>query len=180
MQHRHTHLLVYVALLLGIGSVGYAVTKTSPAAAPPAAMDTGDATIASAAGCSSSFLQHTYNPARLLSLKPCIKATGTVEVIRHEKDGDWHVLLRLDKGQSGLLNDGNLRLQKGDLVVEPQCVGAVVQPDAIAPCQGATPPAGIQLIKIGAHITVTGPWVNDLQHGWLEIHGPSVITSAGG
>ena len=50
-----------------------------------------------------------------------------MDFIRKEKDGDLHVLLRLDPGQDKYLNAKNAD-EQGDLVLEPVCVNAPAQP----------------------------------------------------
>jgi hypothetical protein len=87
---------------------------------------------------------------------------GTVgKVVFEEYDGDVHVDLRVDPGYEGLLADGNSRVG-GNLVVEliPQDRSRVAVPSE------------------GARIQVVGPWVEDDQHGWNEIH-PAWWISAG-
>lgn len=111
---------------------------------------------------------HVYNPDRLQLLAPCVTVTGTVDVIRVEKDGDLHILLRLDAGQDKYLNAKNVTAEEGDLVLEPVCVRPPTQTDAIPACSGYTNPLPIP--AVGVHVAVTGAWVLDLDHGWQEIH----------
>ena len=92
----------------------------------------------------------------------CSAAVGTVsKVVFEEYDGDVHVDLRLDPGYERLLADGNARVG-GDLVVEivPWDRSRVAVPDE------------------GARVQVVGPWVEDGEHGWNEIH-PAWWISAG-
>ncbi len=86
-------------------------------------------------------LAGVYHPTRLHVRKHCAVATGVVTRVKFEEfDGDVHVDLRLDNGQK--------------LVVEviPQDRSVVTIPDT------------------GTRVTVVGPLVDDLQHGWPEIH----------
>ena len=179
-----------VLLLLGLGYAASATgvlaptsTASSPSTTPtgpttatasPAAIASPDDGLGPAVGarhpCPASFAAHVYHPDRLALLAPCVTVGGVVEVIRHEADGDWHVLFKTDPAYGTLTNSVNVSAQHGDLVIEPTCVGAVSQADAVLPCQGASPPIGFQLIQVGAHLLVTGPYVNDQQHGWNEIH----------
>jgi hypothetical protein len=92
----------------------------------------------------------------------CRIAVGTVSKVKFELyDGDVHVDLRLDPGYEGLLSDGNSRIG-GNLVVEliPQDRARVAVPEE------------------GARVEVVGPWVEDGEHGWNEIH-PAWWVSAG-
>jgi hypothetical protein len=47
--------------------------------------------------------------------------TGVIDRIRSESDGDFHVRLALDPGQENLLNEKNMSVQHGDLVIGPIC-----------------------------------------------------------
>jgi Protein of unknown function (DUF3761) len=118
---------------------------------------------------------HVYSPDRLQLLASCVTVTGVVDVIRKEKDGDLHVLLRLDPGEEKYINAKNAQ-EEGDLVLEPVCVDQPTQADAVSACAGYRNPLSIP--PVGAHISVTGPWVLDLDHGWLEIHPVSSFGSA--
>ena len=78
--------------------------------------------------------RYVYHPSRLAVQAACIRVTGTVEAIRHEADGDLHILLALDSAYVHLLRPANQGEELGDLVVEPVCVRSVSQTDAIALC----------------------------------------------
>ena len=107
-------------------------------------------------------LAGVYHPQRLNVKSRCRTAVGTVaRVVFEEYDGDVHVSLRLDPGYEELLGDGNSRVG-GYLVVEliPQDRARVAVPAE------------------GARVQVVGPWVEDTQHGWNEIH-PAWWVSAG-
>jgi hypothetical protein len=107
-------------------------------------------------------LRGVYHVQRLRVRSLCRIATGVVEKVKFEPfDGDVHVDLRLDAGDHGLLSAGNDAVG-GDLVAEiiPQDRERVAVPD------------------VGAHVSVVGPWVDDEQHGWREIH-PVWFVSSG-
>lgn len=138
------------------------------------------AVTAAARACLSQPMLHVYNPDRLKVLNPCVTVAGTIDLIRSEADGDYHVRVRLDPGQLcgnlNCLDAGNISQQAGDLVVEPVCEHAISQADAVSACSGyqntlAVPP-------VGTHTTVTGPWVLDQDHGWNEIHPAEMFGSA--
>ena len=60
------------------------------------------------------------NPDRLEERKGCVTVTGVITKKLKEKDGDYHVRLKLDPGQnSDLLNARNKSKQGGALVFEP-------------------------------------------------------------
>ena len=106
-------------------------------------------------------LAGVYHPSRLVVRSRCRVASGTVEVVKFEPyDGDVHVELRLDEGQSGLLSNGNDRLG-GNLLLE------------IVP----TDRARVPIPHVGSRIAVVGPLVDDTSHGWREIHPAWAISS---
>jgi hypothetical protein len=107
-------------------------------------------------------LAGVYHPQRLVVKSRCRVAVGTVRAVKFEEyDGDVHVDIRLDPAYEGLLDDGNGRVG-GNLVVEliPQDRSRVAVPE------------------VGTRIQVVGPWVEDTEHGWNEIH-PAWWVSAG-
>ncbi len=111
---------------------------------------------------------NVYHPNRLRLLEPCKTVTGVVAFVRREPDGDYHIGLRLDPGQEGLLNAKNNTEQSGALIVEIICANPVTQADAISAC--ATYHNTLSAPTVGSHISATGPYVLDLDHGWNEIH----------
>ena len=107
-------------------------------------------------------LAGVYHPQRLIVKSRCGVAVGTVREVKFEEyDGDVHVDLRVDPGYERLLGDGNTRVG-GNLVVEliPQDRSQVAVPE------------------VGTRVQVVGPWVEDTEHGWNEIH-PAWWVSAG-
>lgn len=126
-----------------------------------------------------------YHPSRLHVIQPCLTVTDTVADVRHEDHGDFHINIDLDPQFADLINDRNVSGEHGALVVEivpadeAGCtVGEAPRPASgtydYGPCTGAdeTAPA------IGAHVAVTGPYVLDSAHRWMEIHPAWTITSA--
>ena len=115
---------------------------------------------------------HVYHPDRLKILQPCITVTGRIEFIRHEPDGDYHVGLKLDPQFHDLVNSCNSTCldgaEHGDLVVEPVCMTTPTQADAVGACSGYRNP--IVIPPVGSHVSMTGAYVLDLDHGWTEIH----------
>lgn len=171
MNARGVALLLAMALTSGCagpspsGSVGVpastsgATQPSSPAAAIPAA------TILCAGHDRT---EHVYHPDRLRLLDPCKTVTGVVATLRREADGDIHIGLRLDSGQESLVDATNVSGQGGNLVLEIICAGTVTRADAVSACASYTNP--IREPALDAHITATGPYVLDLDHGWNEIH----------
>ena len=82
-------------------------------------------------------MKHVYNPDRLQESKGCITVTGVIVKKTKERDGDFHVRLKLDPGQGpDLINAKNKSKQGGALVFEPICVTKVTQKSAKAACKG--------------------------------------------
>jgi hypothetical protein len=122
-----------------------------------------------------SISSHVYNPYRLNIVKSCITASGVVDNIIEEADGDYHIRLALDSQYSNLTNSANDQYQYGDLVVEIICALPITQSDAVSACQNYT--NNITIPNINDHITVTGPYVLDTDHyNWAELHPVYTLT----
>src|SRR2546422_3976526 len=135
----------------------------------------GGSTSSSSCSDPASISIHVYHPYRLQIVKPCITASGTVDRVIQEADGDVHVRTILDQAYSNLTNSANDQYQYGDLVVEIICVTPPSQTDAIPVCQNYSNQI---LVPIGGqHITITGPYVLDTEHyNWAEIHPVYTLT----
>jgi hypothetical protein len=110
--------------------------------------------LAAACPAPSRTLAGVYHPSRLVVLDPCQYAAGVVMDVRHEEDGDLHVIVRLDSAYRRLLDSTNYSQQQGGLVVE------------LMARDGGHLPAP----TTGARIAIVGAWVSDSVHGWREIH----------
>jgi hypothetical protein len=97
-------------------------------------------------------LSGVWGPSRLVVLNPCQRVSGTVTQTTPEKDGDTHVLLRVDPRYRHLLT--NNQPIPGNLVVEimPRDYGHLPVPSA------------------GDRLQLTGAWVYDRNHRWTELH----------
>ncbi len=114
-------------------------------------------------------LKHVYNPARLVVNDPCKTVSGTVMRVLKQADGDYHIQLNVDPQYSDTVNQVNIEKQHGALVLEIVCATDVKQKDAVSACSGYQ--NSIPVPKPNQHITVTGQFVSDQQHGgWNEIH----------
>jgi hypothetical protein len=111
---------------------------------------------------------HIYNPARLQVFKDCVIVSGMVNSVITEDDGDYHVWFHVDSQYANLLNNVNNDYRQGDLLAEIICATTVNQQDAVLACEDYT--NQIPLPMINQNITVTGPYVLDSTHGWMEIH----------
>jgi len=110
---------------------------------------------------------HVYNPQRLLVRQRCVRATGTVVLLRPEPDGDIHIQIQVDPPYANLVAPGNSK-QNGNLVVEPICMHTVTQAYAQAACTNFNFPVAV--FPVGTHVGIRGSLVFDRQHGWSEIH----------
>jgi hypothetical protein len=128
--------------------------------------------------CAADPKAHVYRPDRLELLAACVELTGTIEEESSQEDGDYHVRLRLDPGQTcagqPCLDGRNLSQLGGDLLVEPVCENPVTRKEAVAACQGYHNP--LVLPPVGSHVAAVGPFVLDIDHGWNEIHPLESIT----
>jgi hypothetical protein len=75
--------------------------------------------------------------------------------------------LPLPQSRSGLLNGGNVSDRHGDLVAEIICVGTVTQADAESACAGHVNQVAVP--SAGERISISGTYVLDADHGWMEI-----------
>lgn len=122
-------------------------------------------------------LANVYHPYRLKVRVRCLTVVGTVAYIRREDDGDVHVALRLPAGEDHLLNRYNDSEQYHQLVTEivpadqPHCIlGRPPRPAHGTYDYGVCTGADIHTPPMGALVKVTGPYVLDADHGWMEIH----------
>jgi hypothetical protein len=112
----------------------------------------------------SDVLAGVYHTERLRVLAPCRVAAGTVAYVHHEPDGDVHIDVALDGGYSMLINEVNRLEQRGSLLVE------------FMPRDGGHLPAP----TVGDHVRLTGAWVDDMDHGWNELHPVWSVQISGG
>ncbi|MBO0888472.1 hypothetical protein J2P12_05165 [Candidatus Bathyarchaeota archaeon] len=156
--------LVAVVAAAGVGGAYYYFHNLAPAGEQTSQCSDPD-----------SISSHVYNPYRLNIVKSCTTASGFVDDVRKEADGDYHILVALDSPYSNLTNTANDNYQNGDLVVEIICALPITQQDAVAACQGYT--NSITIPSINDHITVTGPYVLDRDHyNWAELHPVYTLT----
>jgi len=157
--------VVLVGSLAGFYLYDHFIQSPGTGSTPPGGGSSSSSSCSDPASISS-YVYHSY---RLQIVKPCITASGTVDRVIQEADGDVHVRTILDQAYSNLTNSANDQYQYGDLVVEIICVTQPTQTDAIPACQNYT--NQIPVPSAGQHITITGPYVLDAGHSyWAEIH----------
>jgi hypothetical protein len=125
--------------------------------------------------CDSSLWKNVYDPTRLTVKSACETVTGTIIKQHPSDDGDIDMQLKLDPPYTNLLNAANISKLSGNLNVEAICQ-AEIKPDtpqAVPACHGL--PRLLALPPIGTHVQVTGTYVLDTNHGWMELHPISII-----
>ncbi|HEY8740830.1 MAG TPA: hypothetical protein VIN56_09595 [Candidatus Dormibacteraeota bacterium] len=176
---RGARLVTGAALLLTVGACAdngpqggsspSSSVVASDGAATPSALSTAAAMAPAPARHCGDPTAHVYHPYRLQLLDRCRTVSGVIAAIRSEPDGDYHVLLQVDPPFASMLRPANTTGEHGDLVLEPICQHEVTQSDAIAPCGGGVPL--IPIPPIGTHVSATGTYVLDNDHGgWAELH----------
>lgn len=176
-MRRSRFALVSATALVCLGLAGCGSdSTTSTAAAPPAPSPSSLTGVMPL--CVGDPHAHVYNPDRLQILAACIELTGTIDSETPQADGDSHVHLHIDPGQTcagqPCIDAKNVSDQAGDLILEPVCENPISQADAVAACQGDHNP--LALPPVGSHVVVMGPFVLDTDHGWNEIHPLDSIT----
>jgi hypothetical protein len=128
--------------------------------------------------CDATLWKHVYHGPtfatakdRLKLITKCITVTGTIVSASPELDGDYHIRVRVDPQFKKLLNGKNNTGQKGFLVVEPMCAKKPKQRDTVdeGVCNGFKQSLFKASMR-GQRVSVTGDYVQDMEHGWREIH----------
>ncbi len=175
-------LLVSMTALVCVALVGYLATHSFGSTTTTGGVSPSPSSLTAVKPvCVGDPRAHVYSPDRLQLLAACIELTGTIDLEKAQPDGDYHVRLHLDPGQTcagqPCLDAENMSQQGGDLILEPVCENPITQADAVAACQGYHNP--LVLPPVGSHVSVMGPFVLDTDHGWNEIHPLESITVVG-
>jgi hypothetical protein len=101
-------------------------------------------------------MANVYRPSRLKIISACTTVHGVIKSASRQSDGDYHIGMRLDSGQTI-----RIEIVPAD---QPGCVtGEKVQYGVCTGAHIATP-------KSGTVASVTGPKVKDSANGGIEIH----------
>ena len=170
-----THHRVPRALLLGFAALALAsgIAAWACSGAAPGSPTSAGARPAAPA-CDASLWNHVYDAARLQVRQACITVTGTVTDFHANDDGDIDIRLDVDPPYANLLNDGNVANLNGHLQTEAICQAPQTAADAIQACRGFV--GSVAVPAVGARVQVTGSYVLDTHHGWMEIHPISALS----
>jgi hypothetical protein len=101
-------------------------------------------------------MANVYSPSRLKILSACTTVHGVIKSASRQADGDYHIGMRLDSGQTI-----RIEIVPAD---QPGCTTG--QKVRYGICTGAH----IGTPKSGTVVSVTGPKVKDTANGGTEIH----------
>jgi hypothetical protein len=120
--------------------------------------------------CDASLWSHVYLPTRLKISQDCQTVTGTVMEQHSNDDGDIDIRVAVDAPYARLLNNGNLTNLNGWLQTEAICQArfGTTALDAQRSCGGFK--GSVPVPQVGARVVVTGTYVLDTNHGWMELH----------
>ena len=124
--------------------------------------------------CNAGLWSRVYDPSRLVIVNGCVSVTGTITDQHTNEDGDIDVRLEVDAPYKSLLNAGNISNLSGHLQTEAICQTTIQTADAVQACKGFSGSVGIP--PNGTRVQVTGTYVLDTIHGWMEIHPISVLS----
>jgi len=115
---------------------------------------------------------------RIKKIEPCRTVRGIIASVHTSDDGDVDMQLALDPQFRYLLNRGNATQLNGNLQIEAICQAPVHAnvPDAQRACAGFT--GTIRIPRVSQRVHVTGSYVLDQHHGWMEIHPISRLTTS--
>ena len=131
------------------------------------------------ASCDSSLWNRVYTPRRLRVLKDCVSVDGTVAGFERESDGSVAIKLKVGEELVGLLNQQNLDLQGGSLVVRIVCASSVSREDVMQEgvCDGFS--SSVYVPQEGERVRITGSFVLNTRDGWNEIQPVTAIETVG-
>jgi len=149
-QWLHRSLIVALAIAAGCGG-----SPTQPAA------NVADA-------CDPTLWAHVWEPSRLIVMDQCRTVTGTVTDMHGNDDGDFDIRLAVDPQFANMPNAQNAAQLNGHLQLEAICQAPIVTTDGMQACGSFR--GNVLLPAVGQHISATGTYVLDTNHGWMELH----------
>ncbi|MBC7462572.1 MAG: hypothetical protein H7287_14550 [Thermoleophilia bacterium] len=107
-------------------------------------------------------LAGVYAPQRLKMLNPDVTVTGTVVHVKREGDGDDHI---------NIIPDPDSRWTLAQHPTKFLIFHGAPQTELVTEETRNTRHSGeLPQAKVGDHVRIRGPWVDDLVHNWNEIH----------
>jgi len=128
--------------------------------------------------CDTSLWPHMHDVQRIKIVTACVTVTGVIATVGSSDDGDIDMELKLDDPFTNLLNSANVTKLNGNLQIEAICQAPVHAdvPDAQRTCANFN--GTVPIPAVGTRVRVTGVYVLDSDHGWMEVHPISVMTAA--
>ena len=128
--------------------------------------------------CDTSLWPHMHDVQRIKIVTACVTVTGAIATVGTSEDGDIDMGLKLDDPFANLLNSANITKLNGNLQIEAICQAPVHAdvPDAVRACANFS--GTVPIPAVGTRVRVTGVYVLDSDHGWMEVHPISVMTAA--
>ena len=105
-----------------------------------------------------------YEKERLKIIKDSVTLYGIITYIKGELDGDFHLRLKMNDSLNYLLSKNNFRFQDSCLVLEIVCGKSSFH----SICNEYE--NSIDLPAVGDIVAVTGVYVFDKRHKWMELH----------
>ena len=118
--------------------------------------------------CDASLWEHVYEPGRLKVMGACQTVTGTITDQHSNADGDVDVRIAVDPAYANLLNAGNISGLSGHLQTEAICQAPPQTAESKAACRNFA--GSVVIPPDGTRVQVTGTYVLDTNHGWMELH----------
>jgi hypothetical protein len=172
-RRRGSHPVAITTIVMLLALLGLGGCSRSPQVLKSGECKTGDP------------LAGVYLPSRLAVKNACTTVAGTVDCVKHELDGDYHVRLRPDAAYRQLLTAANAFQQCADQK-DPHLVVEIIPQSGDGPFEDNSATTGGFITPVapaaGDHIVVTGPlvWDNNVLHDliypgrnvkdWAEIH----------
>lgn len=110
------------------------------------------------------YSQNIHESNRLKVVDTSRTITGKVIGLEYSLDGDCEIKVMLDSVYTCLLNNCNITKKGKCLVCEVVCAGKSI----FMECKGYI--NNIIVPRKGDHVLITGPYVYDKRHKWMEIH----------
>lgn len=156
-----------------LGCISSVAVVVSMASACGSAATPSSPTANAAAACDPNLWMHVYEPGRLTIVDSCRTVTGTVSDLHTNEDGDVDIRLALDAPFANMVNDANRAQLEGHLQLETVCQSPPTTPESREACGSFV--GTVPIPSPGQHVSVTGTYVLDTNHGWMELHPVSVI-----